>query len=112
MDFAVGLPNSNSYTAILVLVDHLTKFTYFRALPTRFTVEYVARFFCDMVVKIHRFPYSFMFDHNLIFLSAFWGKMFEFSNTILKISSTYHPQTDGQTKVFNHYLEQYLRSYV
>lgn len=58
MDFVVGLPNSNGYTTILFVVDGLTKFAHFGALPNRFTIEFIAHFFYDIVVKIHRFPPS------------------------------------------------------
>lgn len=66
----------------------------------------------EMVVKLHGFPSTIISDRDPIFMSKFWGKLFELSGTMLKHSSAYHPQIDGQSKVVNHGLEQYLWAYV
>jgi hypothetical protein len=50
-------------------------------------------------------------DQNSRFTSAFWSSLVEALDIRLKISSPFHPQTDGQTEQVNHMLEWYLRNY-
>ena len=55
MDFIVGLPPSHGYTAIMVVVDRLSKYAHFGALPTGFDAPKVAKLFINTVVKLHGF---------------------------------------------------------
>lgn len=48
-------------------------------------------------------------DRDRIFTSAVWQELFKLSKTQLRLSSSYHPQTDGQTERVNQCLEGYLR---
>lgn len=112
MDFITHLPSSFSKTAILVVVDRLTKHAHFSALSTPFTAPQVAAVFVRDIVRLHGFPSSIIYDRDPIFLSAFWKEIFHLQGTTLAMSSAYHPQTDGQMEVLNRCLENYLRSYV
>lgn len=111
MDFITGFPTSHQYSAILAVVDRLTKYAHSGPLPAHFTASSVTSLFVDMVVKYHGFPASIISDRDPIFLNKFWHYLFRLSGTALHYSSTYHPQTNGQTEVINQGLEQYLRAF-
>ena len=66
----------------------------------------------NIVSKIHSLPHSMISDRNPLFLSRFWQDLFRLSGTQLHMSSSYHPQSDGQTEALNHVIEQYLRAFV
>ncbi|XP_074351847.1 uncharacterized protein LOC141690994 [Apium graveolens] len=66
----------------------LTKSAHFGALPTHFTATKTASVFIDIVVKHHGFPRTIISDHDPIFLSNFWKKLFELSGTTLKHKSS------------------------
>jgi len=91
MDFIVGLPPSRGYTAIMVVVDRLTKYTHLGALPTNFDTARVTQLFMDIVVKLHGFPSSIVSDRDTIFLSQLWTKLMKNSGTTLKRGTAYHP---------------------
>lgn len=76
-------------------------------LPSHYTTYIVAILFMDIVARHHGMPKSLVLDRVPLFISKFWQELFKLSGTKLRMSSAYHPQSDGQTEVLNRFIEQY-----
>lgn len=81
----------------MVVVDRYSKGAHFGALPTHYSAFKVVVLFLDCVYKLHGFPRSIVSDRDPVFVSHFWCELFKLSGTKLRMSTAYHPQTDGQT---------------
>lgn len=112
LNFIMGLPLSSGVSTILVVVDRFSKGIHFGTLLPHYTAYRTTFLFRDMVCKLHGFPRSLVSDRDPIFISTFQQELFRLSGTKLRVSTAYHPQTNGQTEVLNRVLEQYLRSYI
>ncbi|KAD5508058.1 hypothetical protein E3N88_15761 [Mikania micrantha] len=76
IDFIVGLPRSNRYDTIFVVVDRLSKYSHFLPLSHPFTAKAVAGLFCKEIVRLHGYPRSIVSDRDTVFLSNFWQELF------------------------------------
>lgn len=111
LDFIIGLPCSNGMDAILVVVDRFTKYAHFCCLWHPYSAKSVVEVFVKEIVKLHGMPHTIVSYKDPIFISSFWSELFRLQGIQLKMSSTYHPKIDGQTKVLNRGLETYLRCF-
>ncbi|GKC80237.1 ty3-gypsy retrotransposon protein [Tanacetum coccineum] len=109
MDFIESLPLSHSKSTLLVVVDRLSKPAHFLPITHPYTASQVAQLFLDNVYKLHGLPKTIVGDRDKIFMSLFWQSLFKMLQVKLKMSTAYHPQTDGQTEIVNKCLETYLR---
>lgn len=76
MDFIEGLPLSNGYTTIMVVVYRFTKHGHFIPLDHHFTAQQVAYAFLSKVFKLHKLPNNIVSDRDPLFMSNFWQSFF------------------------------------
>ncbi|CAN6444931.1 unnamed protein product [Victoria cruziana] len=99
MDFVMGLPHMRGqHDAIWVVVDRLSKSTYFLAIRANMSLESLADLYIQEIVRLHDVPKAIMSDRDLRFTSRFWNTFHNALGMKLKISSAFHPQTDGQSE--------------
>ena len=111
MDFIVGLPESGGHTKIWVIVDRFSKMAHFIPLSTDTPIKEIANIFLKEVWRLHGLPSSVVSDRDSRFQSKFWLAVMEALKVDVRMSTAFHPQTDGQTERVNQVLEQYLRCY-
>ena len=112
VDFITKLPVVAGKDAILVVCNRLSKMTYFVATTEETIAEGLVRLFKDNVWKLHRLPESIVSDRELQFAAEITKELNSMLGIETKLSTLFHPQTDGQILRMNQVLEQYLRFFV
>jgi len=112
MDLITQLPESNSYNAICVIIDRLTKRAYFIPINNWFSSKDMAQLLYDKVYPLHGLPLQVILDRGVQYLAELFQEWYKILGIESTMSTVYHPQTDGQTEYVNQALEQYLRCYV
>ena len=98
MDFIEGLPRSNNHNTILVVINKFSKYAHFLPLAHPFNAMQVAQAYFNTMYRLHGLPEAIISDRDHIFTSHVWRELFRLSDTQLLMSSSYRPQTDGQTE--------------
>ena len=99
MDFVVGLLRTRSGRDVVwVIIDRLTKSTYFLAINISLPLDKLARLYVNEVVSRHGVPMSIVSDRDPRFTSRFWKQLQRALGTKLNFSTAFHPQTDGSQK--------------
>ena len=113
MDFVVGLPRTQrGKDSIWVVVDRLTKVAHFIPVRTTNSASDLAPIYVREIVRLYGVPNSIVSDRDAKFVSKFWESLQKAMGTQLKFSTTFHPQTDGQSERTIQTLEDMLRSCV
>ena len=62
-----------------------------------------------LVTLLHGFPSSIVSDRDPVFTGHVWRDLFGLAGVKLRMSTAFHPQTDGQSEVVNKIIAMYLR---
>src|SRR5260370_42649274 len=106
MDFIKQLPVSEGFTAILVIIDRLTKQSLF--IPTHDMVDapQLAQMFLTHIFSKHGTPGHVTSDHRTEFMSHFFCSLGSLLSMKLHFMSGYHLEGNGQMEQINQVLEQ------
>src|SRR5258706_2240955 len=109
VDIIRELPASKGYNAVRMVLDHLSK--QIHAIPTVTSLDStrVTRLFLEHIWHHHGLPEEVISDHRSAFISNFSCKLTALLGVKLTPSTSYHPQTDGQTEHMNQEIEAYLQ---
>ncbi|KIO11093.1 hypothetical protein M404DRAFT_57062, partial [Pisolithus tinctorius Marx 270] len=113
IDFVGPLPDSKtlngSFDMILVVIDHLTSMIHLIPTKQTYRAKDIAEVMFDRVYKHHGMPRNIVSDRDSLFTSVFWTRLNELTGSELRLSSSYHPQTDGMTERANRTITQMIR---
>jgi len=111
-DLITQLLESNSYNAICVIVNRLTKRAYFIPINNQFLSKNIVQLLYDKVYLLYGLPLQIILDRGVQYSAELfqeWWKTLGIESIML---IAYHLQTNGQIEYVNQALEQYLRCYV
>ena len=96
----------------MVVVDRFTKMAHLIALEQNTTARDVAIVFLSEVWKLHGLSSEINSDRDAKLSGEFWESLCKSLNIKRRMSTAYHPQTDGQTERTSQVLEGYLHNFV
>ncbi|XP_070005710.1 uncharacterized protein [Nicotiana sylvestris] len=79
-------------------IVRLTKSAHFIPVATTYTAERYAQIYIREIVRLHGVLVSIISDRGPQFTSHFWGAIQSGLGTRIELSTTFHPQTDGQSE--------------
>lgn len=111
MDFMTDLPDSKGNRYLWVIKDRLSKWVVLEAMPGM-KAEDCAERFMDCWVRHHGLPKAITSDRGTNWTSTFWTELCRLVGVKRRLSSAYHPQTDGGTERLNQEAQAYLRNFI
>ena len=109
MDFIESFPETaEGYSSCWVIVDRFTKMAHFIPLKGKPDAHNLATIFAHEIWRLHGLPSDIVSDRDSRFTSKFWQSLLELLGIKSKMSTAFHPQTDGQTERMNQVLEAYV----
>ena len=111
MDFVGELPESEGFNASLLVTDRFTKVQDYVPAKTTWTAADVGNAYINEIWRLHGLLRHNTSDRGPQFASKFYNELNHKLNINLRLSTAYHPQTDGLSERAVQTFEQYLRIY-
>ncbi|OAQ59084.1 retrovirus polyprotein [Purpureocillium lilacinum] len=110
IDFVTDLPPTKSHgsTNMMVLTDRLSKSVVLASLKD-ITAETTAKALMQNVLQHHGVPTAIVTDRGTQFTSRMWKRLCELLRIKQRLSTAWHPETDGATERANQEVERYIR---
>lgn len=96
---------------ILVVVDRYTKMVQYLPVTKKINAAQLEKLIYKEIFLWYGAPDSIVTHRGSVFTSAFWSQVCYLTKVKLRLSTVFHPQTDGQTEQQNQTLEHYLSVY-
>ena len=112
MDFKSFPPDKKGYDNAFVVVDRLSKRCFSLPCHKTTTAEQAADMYYRYIWRVYGPPRSIVSDRGPQFVSAFMNELCRLMGIKQKLSTAYHPQTDGNTEIMNQYLDHRLRPFI
>src|SRR5256714_10880649 len=94
-------PSLRDTTLLFVVIDRLTKMCHLAPCNKTTSAPEFAKMFLHHVIRLHGIPDSIVSDRGSIFTSQFWNALTKSLDLKKRLSTAFHPQTDGQTEKMN-----------
>jgi len=108
IDFIGPLPQDEGFNMIVMFTDHLGADVHVLPCTTTMTAEELADIFFNSWYCNNGLLLDIMLDRDKLFVSKFWKALHVLTGTKIKMSSSYHPETDGASKCTNKTVNQML----
>jgi RNase H-like domain found in reverse transcriptase/Integrase zinc binding domain/Chromo (CHRromatin Organisation MOdifier) domain len=111
IDFIDKLPISNNCTSLMVITDRLGKGVILEPCE-QITAPYVAELFIRCFYWHHGLPRAIVSDRGTQFTGGLWKRVCQLLGIVRRLSTSFHPETDGSTERMNQNVESFVRSYI
>lgn len=101
IDFIGPLPEDNGFNCIVSMTDRLGADVQIKPCRTDMSAEDFAVTFFDAWYCENGLPLDIFSDRDKLFMSMFWRALHKLTGVNLKMSTSYHPQTDGASERTN-----------
>lgn len=112
MDYCSFNKDKYGYDNVFVIIDRFSKQAI--SIPCKKAIDSItaAKLYIYHIYRYFGPPLSIISDRGSQFISSFWKEFQKILGTNTSYSTTDHPQTDGQTEIYNQYLQKRLRPFV
>jgi hypothetical protein len=112
MDFVGPFPKSRGHNYLWVIICQMTSMVHLVPVTINVTASELSWKCLRKIVKLHGLPSSIVSNHDSKFTSQWWKELQRILRTKLLMSTSFHPQTDGQSECAIRNVTQILRTVV